>query len=72
MGAEQRGVNEKIKNADSTSPSLVLWRELAEVEAGGRRVIFNDRDNVTCCHFLFAFLPSEAHFSAPLELDRTV
>ena len=72
VGAEQRGVNEKIKDADSTCPSLVLWREPAEVEAGGRRVIFNDRDNVVCCHFLFAFLPSEAHFSAPLKLDRTV
>lgn len=72
MGAEQRGVNEKIKDADSTSPSLVLWQEPAEVEAGGRRVIFNDRDNVVCCQFLFAFLPSEAHFSAPLKLDRTV
>lgn len=33
VGAEQRGVNEKIKDTDSTSPSLVLWQEPAEVEA---------------------------------------
>lgn len=27
MGAEQRGVTEKIKDAESTSRSLVLWQE---------------------------------------------
>ena len=62
-------MTEKMKDADS---SLVLWQEPAEVKAGGRRVIFNDRDNVVCYHFLFAFLPSKAHFSAPLKLGRTV
>ena len=61
-----------MKDEDSTSRSLVLWQEPAEVKAGRRRVIFNDRDNVVCYHFLFAFLPSEAHFSAPLKLGRTV
>ena len=35
VGAEQRGVNEKIKDADSTSPSLVLWRSRLKLRQEG-------------------------------------
>lgn len=35
MGAEQRGVNEKIKGADSTSPSLVLSRSRLKLRQEG-------------------------------------
>lgn len=55
----------------TASPSLTLWQEPTKVEAGGRRVIFLDRDNVICYYFLFT-LSFRGPLLSPLKLGGTV